>query len=142
MKNTKQLRITHTKKSGILLRIYQSVWTSRLDFFLWSLLSLVLVFVCFFSVSCPFFSSSDSLTSLFIIMGLIFLLFIIRFTTQGSKGWKFLLGTRLEMQKVIWPTRKEIINSTFVILVIILLSSILIYFIGFLFMYIMHCILI
>ena len=77
----------------------------------------------------------------FIIVGIVALLVIARFTNQGMKGWNFLLDARLEMRKVVWPTRQETINSTIIVLVIVVIASLLIYFVGLLFMHLIQWIL-
>ena len=35
-------------------------------------------------------------------------------TRQGQVIWQFILGSRVEIRKVIWPTRKELITYTWV----------------------------
>jgi preprotein translocase subunit SecE len=141
MKSTKQLRIINKKKIGNANSLCRLILRFRSDFFLWLLVFVVFFSVCFLSVYCPILLSSDPLKAIFVIFSAGILLFIAKFTSQGKKGWKFLLGARAEMRKVTWPTYREIINSTFVIIVAVLLSSILVYFVGFFFMYFMHWVL-
>jgi preprotein translocase subunit SecE len=37
-------------------------------------------------------------------------------STQGRTLWKFIQGSRIELRKVIWPTREETIQTTGIVL--------------------------
>jgi preprotein translocase subunit SecE len=44
---------------------------------------------------------------------------VIAFTSlQGRQLWKFIQGARVELNKVVWPTREETIQTTVVVLVV------------------------
>jgi preprotein translocase subunit SecE len=141
MKSTNQSRTTNKKNLPTTNVSHRLISIIRSDFFLWLIVIVVFSLVCFLSIYSSILISSDSLKAIFVIFGASILLFVAKFTNQGKKGWKFLLGARSEMRKVTWPTYREIINSTFVIIVAVFLSSVLIYFVGFFFMYFMHWIL-
>jgi preprotein translocase subunit SecE len=38
-------------------------------------------------------------------------------SAQGQTLWKFIQGSRVELRKVVWPTREETIQTTIVVLV-------------------------
>lgn len=77
-----------------------------------------------------------------IILGVLAMLFIARFTNQGTKSWQFILDARLEIRRVSWPTRQETIYLTLIILVIVVVTSLFIYFLGLLFVNLIKWILI
>src|SRR5690348_10004185 len=43
---------------------------------------------------------------------------------QGRTLWKFILGARIELSKVVWPTREETIQTTIVVLVVALIGGV------------------
>src|SRR5688572_1905886 len=49
----------------------------------------------------------------------------IAFTSlQGRTLWKFIQGARVELHKVVWPTREETIQTTLVVLVVALIGGV------------------
>ena len=45
-------------------------------------------------------------------------------TTQGNALWKFMLGSRVELRKVVWPTRQEALQTTIAVLVFALVMGV------------------
>jgi preprotein translocase subunit SecE len=43
---------------------------------------------------------------------------------QGQLLWKFIQGSRVELRKVVWPTREETIQTTAVVLVLALIGGV------------------
>ena len=43
---------------------------------------------------------------------------------QGRTLWKFIQGARVELNKVVWPTREEAIQTTLVVLVVALFGGV------------------
>ena len=43
---------------------------------------------------------------------------------QGKTLWKFVQGARVELNKVVWPTREETIQTTLVVLVVALIGGV------------------
>ena len=43
---------------------------------------------------------------------------------QGKTLWKFIQGARVELGKVVWPTREETIQTTLVVLIVALFGGI------------------
>jgi preprotein translocase subunit SecE len=49
----------------------------------------------------------------------------IAFTSlQGRTLWKFIQGPRVELNKVVWPTREETLQTTLVVLVVALFGGV------------------
>ena len=115
--------------------------SSLLNKILWLIILIAICGMVFCSMYIKFLKNSSAIMASFIIVGCLVLLIVAKYTNQGSKGWKFLLDSRLEMRKVVWPTRKETINSTLIVLVIVIVASTVIYFVGLLFMYLIQTIL-
>lgn len=76
----------------------------------------------------------------FIIIGALLLLFA-KTTTQGKLAWSFIKDSRGEMRKVVWPTRKETVNTTMIIIVVVLISALILWIFDGLFMYLVRTIL-
>ena len=45
-------------------------------------------------------------------------------STQGRELWRFIQGARVELRKVIWPTRQEALQTTLTVLVFALILGI------------------
>jgi preprotein translocase subunit SecE len=45
-------------------------------------------------------------------------------TIQGQLLWRFIQGSRIELRKVIWPTRQETVQTTLTVLVFVLIMGI------------------
>ena len=89
----------------------------------------------------PGIDHSSSVTTAGVIVAIVILLFLAKLTNQGRKAWAFINASRLELRKVVWPTRQETINSTLIVLAIVIVASLIIYFVGLLFMTIISAIL-
>ena len=62
---------------------------------------------------------------------------IIFFSTQrGIIFWDFLQGSRVEMRKVVWPTKQETIQTTLTVFVFVLILGIFFWLLDFLLLYI------
>ena len=117
------------------------VVSETLNRLLWTIICLITSVVVFSSTYFPIFTVSRPLMTAFIIVSIITLLAIAKYTNEGMKSWNFILDARLEMCKIVWPTRQETINSTIIVLVIVTVSSLLIYFVGLFFMHLIQWIL-
>lgn len=42
-------------------------------------------------------------------------------TRQGREIWQFILGSRVEIRKVIWPTRQETLQTTITVFIFLLI---------------------
>jgi preprotein translocase subunit SecE len=45
-------------------------------------------------------------------------------STQGRELWQFVQGSRVELRKVVWPTRQETLQTTMVVMVAIVLMGV------------------
>jgi preprotein translocase subunit SecE len=45
-------------------------------------------------------------------------------TVKGRAFWKFLQDAKIELQKVVWPTRQETVHATLVVVGVVLLMGI------------------
>ena len=45
-------------------------------------------------------------------------------TDKGRELWRFIQGSRIELRKVIWPTRQETFQTTLTVFVFVLILSI------------------
>ena len=62
---------------------------------------------------------------------------IIFFSTQrGIIFWDFIQGSRVEMRKVVWPTKQETIQTTLTVFVFVLVLGIFFWLLDFLLLYI------
>ena len=53
-------------------------------------------------------------------------------TETGRDTWEFAKGARTELRKVVWPTRKETVQVTLLVVVMIILAGLLLWFIDWL----------
>jgi len=53
--------------------------------------------------------------------------FVFRFIAVAPKSGDFLIATELEMKKVNWPVRKEVIGSTIVVIACVVLLTVLLF---------------
>ena len=44
---------------------------------------------------------------------------------QGRTLWKFIQGSRVELNKVVWPTREETLQTTLIVLLVALIGGVL-----------------
>lgn len=44
-------------------------------------------------------------------------------TTQGKAFWELLKGARIEIRKVVWPTRQETVQTTLIVLAVVILAG-------------------
>lgn len=94
--------------------------------------SLVLWLVCFFVASAAvasfyFDTQSTTIKSLGWLILLPILTVMVLQTDKGKKGLIFLKETRMEFFKIVWPTRDEAIKTTWVVLALVLVMSIIIW---------------
>ena len=48
-------------------------------------------------------------------------------TALGKSLWSYVVGSRIELRKVVWPTRQESIQATLMIAVVVLLMALLLW---------------
>jgi len=76
-------------------------------------------------VSYYYFASSAVLLRAFgVILAVAAGLGVVFTSFQGQVLWKFIQGARVELRKVVWPTREETIQTTLVVLVFALIGGV------------------
>jgi preprotein translocase subunit SecE len=76
-------------------------------------------------VSYYYFASSAVLLRAFgVIVAMAAGLGVVFTSFQGQLLWKFIQGARVELRKVVWPTREETIQTTLVVLVFALIGGV------------------
>ena len=71
-------------------------------------------------------------TSIAVVVVLLALV-VARFTNQGRRFWAFFNASKLELAKVVWPTRKETTTITIMVIVVVIIFAILISIFGMIF---------
>lgn len=107
---------------------------------LWITIFIVTIISIISGIYLPIFNNNHIIV-IFRISMLALIFTSITFTKEGNEFYKFLISSKIELSKIIWPNKKEIINLTIIILITIIITSILIYFIGMVFIYIIKNIL-
>ena len=54
-------------------------------------------------------------------------LFLAKTTSQGGMAWEFIKESRLEMRKVVWPTRQETIQTTGLVIAVVAIMSLILW---------------
>jgi preprotein translocase subunit SecE len=76
-----------------------------------------------------------------VLIGLSLSLFIFKQSAKGEELFTFLNSVILEAKKVVWPTRKETVQMTIVVFVVVVLMSIFLAFVDIAFTYIVNLVL-
>ena len=48
-------------------------------------------------------------------------------TTQGKNFWDLLKGARAEIRKVVWPTRQETMQTTMIVLLVVVIAGLILW---------------
>jgi preprotein translocase subunit SecE len=67
---------------------------------------------------------SSLLRTIGLLIGFALAVVIAMQSVQGRELWKFIQGSRMEMRKVVWPTREEAIQTTIAVLIFALLMGV------------------
>ncbi len=66
-------------------------------------------------------------SQLFRVLGLLMLMAasvaVVYQTAMGQGAWKFMQDARTEVHKVVWPTRQETLQTTLIVLVVVILVA-------------------
>jgi len=88
-------------------------------------------------ISFYYFSELSVLIRVLAVIFSVILSLMIFFSTQrGIIFWDFLQGSRVEMRKVVWPTKQETIQTTLTVFVFVLVLGIFFWLLDFLLLYI------
>jgi len=64
-----------------------------------------------------------------VIVSVIAALAVAMMSTQGQAAWEFSKAARTEVRKVVWPTRRETIQSTGIVLLLVFIVGVYIFFV-------------
>jgi preprotein translocase subunit SecE len=88
-------------------------------------LALAVVVVLVALVGYYYFADSSALLRALGIIAALAIAAVVALTSlQGRLLWKFIQGARVELNKVVWPTREEAIHTTLVVLVVALFGGV------------------
>jgi preprotein translocase subunit SecE len=71
-----------------------------------------------------FADASALLRALAVILSLAIAAVVALTSVQGRSLWRFVQGARVELNKVVWPTREETIQTTLVVLVVAMFGGV------------------
>lgn len=71
-------------------------------------------------------------TSLAVVIVLLALI-VAKFTNQGRRFWAFFQASKLELAKVVWPTRKETMTITAMVIAVVIIFALIISLFGVIF---------
>lgn len=63
---------------------------------------------------------------------------IVLTSTQGQAAWEFAKGARLEVRKVVWPSRRETAQATMVVIALVVVVGLFLWFVDALLFYVVY----
>ncbi|MCX7125909.1 MAG: preprotein translocase subunit SecE [Gammaproteobacteria bacterium] len=57
----------------------------------------------------------------------VLMLLVISQTSKGLQLWSFMKGARIELRKVVWPTRQETIQTTLVVVAMVVVAALILW---------------
>jgi preprotein translocase subunit SecE len=54
-------------------------------------------------------------------------LFIASTTTMGGAAWSYVKATNVEVRKVVWPTRQETLQTTLIVIIMVILVALMLW---------------
>ena len=48
-------------------------------------------------------------------------------TAKGQRAWSFFKGSRTELRKVVWPTRPETVQTTFIVIAMVVVTALILW---------------
>lgn len=100
----------------------KNISRSKLDILLWILITLLIVIGIFAN-----FYFGSVVWSIRFALGIVqagIVVALLSFTSQGKKIWVFIKEARLELRKVVWPTRDETVKTTAIVAVLVFVMSV------------------
>ena len=88
------------------------------------LIAAVLVIVVGITVFYVFGDMSALLRALIVVVSVVAAAGVALTSTPGKNAWQFTIGTRAEIRKVIWPSRRETMQSTLIVILMVLVVGI------------------
>lgn len=65
--------------------------------------------------------SSDLVRVALLVGSIVLAVIVALLSTQGQQAWAFAKGARGEFRKIVWPTRKDTVQSTLIVIVMVVL---------------------
>lgn len=98
---------------------------SKIDVLLWIL---IIVLVCVALAIDYYFSEITWSLRLagWIILSCL-LVFLVLATSKGKQMWKFIKQARIEMRKVVWPTRQDTVRVTVIVALLVLAAALILW---------------
>jgi preprotein translocase subunit SecE len=88
-------------------------------------LALAIVVVLLGLVGYYYFASANAFLRALGVLAAVAVAAVVGFSTlQGRALWKFIQGARVELNKVVWPTREETVQTTLVVLLVALIGGV------------------
>jgi preprotein translocase subunit SecE len=88
-------------------------------------LALAIVVVLAGLVGYYYFADASTLLRALAVLLAVALAAVVAFTSlQGRLLWKFIQGARVELNKVVWPTREETLQTTLIVLLVALIGGV------------------
>ena len=88
------------------------------------LIAAVVVVIVGIAVFYVFGDMSALLRALIVVVSVVVAAGVALTSTVGKNAWQFAIGTRAEIRKVIWPSRRETMQSTLVVIWMVLVVGI------------------
>ncbi len=88
------------------------------------LITAVVVIIVGIAVFYVFGDMSALLRALIVVLSVVVAAGVALTSTPGKNAWQFTIGTRAEIRKVIWPSRRETMQSTLVVILMVLVVGI------------------
>ncbi len=88
------------------------------------LIAAVVVIIAGIAVFYVFGDMSTLLRALIVVVSVVVAAGVALTSTPGKNAWQFTIGTRAEIRKVIWPSRRETMQSTLIVIVMVLVVGI------------------
>ena len=96
-----------------------------LDGLKWSLIALLGIFGVVINI---YYSNESLLYRMLGVLGLALVACLIALQTErGEAAWELLKGARVEIQKVIWPTHGETVQTTMLVIVFVFLVALILW---------------
>ncbi len=103
--------------------VSQSV--SRFDWMKWLLI--FIIFAVGIVVNYRYDSVSWAIRAAIGIVVLVVLVAIAYQTKKGKAGWAQIKGARAELRKVVWPTRHETVQTTVIVVVMVIITALILW---------------
>ena len=88
------------------------------------LIAAVVVIIAGMAVFYLFGDMSALLRALIVVVSVVVAAGVALTSTTGKNAWQFTIATRAEIRKVIWPSRRETMQSTLVVILMVLVVGV------------------